>query len=829
MNILKVKLRGFIGIKKGLGLDEIEVDFYGLTGLIALEGANGMGKTTLLENLQPFRMLPSRTGTLKSHCYLKDSFKELTFEFNGNIYRTLIKIDATTTRSDEGYIYLNGAEGSEVDSKVSNYDAYIENLLGSPALFFSSIFCAQNSRKLSDLRPAELKALFAEFLRLDRYVDWEDTAKAAIRTVTAAQKHHEDVRMATDTKARMMGDPRNDLKSAQVLLKKAVSELEVIDSKEIGVRKALEELKNEVAEIKIKRQRIEDHQNLITALQNEYSEFEKAQTAATIARNIKISEYTDELIEKEAIINQKEAIEQAVENKLEAENEIHNLDNDLRNLVLVQQSYAKEMEELKQKIHDANQRITKLQNDSDTIDMQRQLEKAERDVTDLQGQINNIESDQDIVKEKTIIAAMEKSARVLDGEGEYVIDPECVSQVCGFIASSLADRADLPRVRERLREVTEKKLKDITEKRLQAADLVVEMQKNLMLHQKNINELTGQEMLIIDGLNEQIDKVDAKITSLQDKSNGFSESINQLRVNIVQWKPLTEKHALLVSAESIAQALNKNIKAIKAEADETAKASIDKRDDTKKKVEEYQAVIEKITINEDANKQLFDANFELENLSEQRKKFESDQARMTGEIPKYEAEIETLATYEAELKALGAKIEYCREQIAQWDYLRIACSKDGMRALEIDAVAPVITNNANELLSLTFGPNYSVRFETQDEDGKEVLSIIVIANDGSETQLQFLSGGEKVWILKALRLAQTLISQEKSGRHFQTALMDEEDGALSADNAISFIKLYRSFQTMAAMDLCVYITHRPEAVALADNIIRFSPGKVAVL
>ena len=101
MKILRVKLRGFIGIQKGLGLDEIELDFNGLAGLIALEGANGMGKTTLLENLQPFRTLPSRTGTLKSHCYLKDSLKELTFEFNGQVYRTVIKIDAKTTRSDE--------------------------------------------------------------------------------------------------------------------------------------------------------------------------------------------------------------------------------------------------------------------------------------------------------------------------------------------------------------------------------------------------------------------------------------------------------------------------------------------------------------------------------------------------------------------------------------------------------------------------------------------------------------------------------------------------------------------------------------------------------
>ena len=51
MRLIKAKLRGFIGIKEGLGLDEVEVNFEGLEGLVALEGANGMGKTTLLRTL----------------------------------------------------------------------------------------------------------------------------------------------------------------------------------------------------------------------------------------------------------------------------------------------------------------------------------------------------------------------------------------------------------------------------------------------------------------------------------------------------------------------------------------------------------------------------------------------------------------------------------------------------------------------------------------------------------------------------------------------------------------------------------------------------------
>jgi DNA repair exonuclease SbcCD ATPase subunit len=148
--------------------------------------------------------------------------------------------------------------------------------------------------------------------------------------------------------------------------------------------------------------------------------------------------------------------------------------------------------------------------------------------------------------------------------------------------------------------------------------------------------------------------------------------------------------------------------------------------------------------------------------------------------------------------------------------------------LEIEGVAPIITGYANDMLAGTFGPNHSVRFETQDEKGKEVLDIVVISGDGSETLLSNLSGGERVWILKALRLAQTLISQEKSRRHFQTALMDEEDGALSNENAVRFISLYRTLMEMADMDACYYISHRPDAIHLADHRVKFKEGGLTV-
>lgn len=56
MQPLKLTLKGFRGIRDGLGLDEFTLDLERLAGdaqLIAIAGANGSGKTTLMENLHP--------------------------------------------------------------------------------------------------------------------------------------------------------------------------------------------------------------------------------------------------------------------------------------------------------------------------------------------------------------------------------------------------------------------------------------------------------------------------------------------------------------------------------------------------------------------------------------------------------------------------------------------------------------------------------------------------------------------------------------------------------------------------------------------------------
>jgi DNA repair protein SbcC/Rad50 len=86
-------LKGFAGIRAGLNRDELTLDLTQLVGdaqLVALAGPNGTGKTTVMDNLQPYRLLPSRASSFSpagfsfyEHLVLPECVKELIWGHEG--------------------------------------------------------------------------------------------------------------------------------------------------------------------------------------------------------------------------------------------------------------------------------------------------------------------------------------------------------------------------------------------------------------------------------------------------------------------------------------------------------------------------------------------------------------------------------------------------------------------------------------------------------------------------------------------------------------------------------------------------------------------------
>ena len=181
---LALTLKGFHGIRDGLGLDEITLDLERSADgaeLIAIAGANGSGKTTVMDSLTPFIGLPSRAATAGpggfsyyDHVYLPESIKDLTWAHEGRSYRSQIVIRLNGRRKTEAYLHvLDDAgrwqpvrldDGTVCDGRVETYTRCVEDICGSAETFFTSVFSAQGKRQLSTYRNAEIKTLLADLL-----------------------------------------------------------------------------------------------------------------------------------------------------------------------------------------------------------------------------------------------------------------------------------------------------------------------------------------------------------------------------------------------------------------------------------------------------------------------------------------------------------------------------------------------------------------------------------------------------------------------------------------------------------------------------------------
>lgn len=195
---LSVTLRGFHGFRAGLGLDEVSLDLSGLPpGLVAVTGQNGAGKTTLLDNLQPFRIQPFKcrkspdwsVGSFSYYdqCYGDNAMKELVFEMDGVRYKAVVLIDAVK-RKQEAYLYQQTRPHDNWmplnDGKVKTYDEAVEKIMGTPSMFFSSVFRAQSARVLSDYRRSEIVSILSELLNVGHIRAQADKCRAVVAALS---------------------------------------------------------------------------------------------------------------------------------------------------------------------------------------------------------------------------------------------------------------------------------------------------------------------------------------------------------------------------------------------------------------------------------------------------------------------------------------------------------------------------------------------------------------------------------------------------------------------------------------------------------------------
>ncbi len=821
-----LKARGFRGHKDKLGMDEIEVDFRGREGLIAFDGPNGLGKTTTLELLTPYASLVSRDTALYQNVILRDSFKDLSFTHAGHHYRTLIKVDCDSKRS-EGFAWIDHGRDSVINGKISEYHKWATETFGSQELFNASVFGGQGAKKLCDMRVGELRSLFNEFLgrTLLRLETWADASRQA-GSILSGQLAGVDQRMAT-IKSGMDSKEAVDFNMITTKGREAdlYGEKDALWSTLADKRAAVDILKATIQQNALALQRKADLQAQINRMEGELAKEKQAAEGeiGALAANYREIKYA--IGKQTDILQDREEIEKAVDQmKIAAADSI-----------VIQEkidALSAELPTHQQKVHDLEKEITQHQHQLKDIERDPELQETNKKIGDAEAaitakkkEIRDLENDFQVIALRAEIRSLEKAALVGDG-----IDVDCKSVTCAAIKSVNEAKEKIPMT---LASLTRRQIEIKTERGIKETELLgleVETLHNLKIDvEERIESISAKKQFIED----QIIDLTAYLNKARQTLLNASESLKMdqrdlaaARAEITKQKALADKLPDVRVAETRKADLEKQLAEVTAQG--TAKKEVwgEKEAGFKQRRFDLELRGVEIIIDESAAGTMQAVLREIIEIETVRiPAIEAEIQTARDRIATLQAELARIEAAEKELHEVRAERERLSARVARWKYLQIGCGKNGLQALEIDGAAPEISKKANELLHAGFGPSFSVKIITQDGEGRETLDILVISEHG-EDRFSLKSGGEKVWLLHPIRLGMALVSKDKGGREWDTAFFDETDGPLDSKGAATqFMEMYRPFMQVGNIRQLFYVTHRDECKSYADHVLTFEHGK----
>lgn len=311
MKLVNLKLRGFNGLASYPD-GEVDINFSAFgDGLIALVGENGAGKTTILEACHPFRELVSRSGSLTNHTYLKDSYRDLEFEFQGKLYRSLFLIDGESSSGKvEAYLYEDSTPLN--DGKCPSYDELVRRLFGPPEIFFGSVFTAQNCEKLSELPKGKRKEFFVALLGLEHLQRYSDLAKARAETL------HEswlklDVEMgAVSRRLEELADSPRKLEALKAQISSAEEKVKAARAEMDSAAEEKARLEKAIADQRVLRERAKGLEESLQSLSRKEKDLRQEWARGIQDFHFKKDEITRAMEEASGLLERKSEIEDAL-------------------------------------------------------------------------------------------------------------------------------------------------------------------------------------------------------------------------------------------------------------------------------------------------------------------------------------------------------------------------------------------------------------------------------------------------------------------------------------------------------------------------------------
>jgi exonuclease SbcC len=771
ISLTKLILRGAIGLKKKSGLDEIGLDLEAIDeGLVALIGSNGAGKTTLLENMHPWPELLTRGGTLKSHFFLRDSFRDLywTDELTGEKYRALITINAATASgATEYFLYVQTGDGwtplPGIEGRKEGYVEAVNRIFGSKDLYLRSAFVTQRQPKdlpdLADATPGQRKALFSALCGTDYLEAFKLLAKAQadqLETQGAAKQTEIDVLTARlpdraeleattiDAQAQVE-DARGNLCILAELGKDKAKVAEALGVQVAGNKQVIDQA-NEAARVaQDAERRAGDAENLVLQLRRAIDG--KAAAEKTIAEHTEMSAAL--AVEDEAYRKHLEAVaeHQKVVDAARAE-------------------YDRQRQ-----AHDGVQQAKLTAHQDQLKALGRSVDEALRiysGARDTETRLRN---------------------RVENLEGQLSTP---VAETCPTCGQSLpADALETVRANRAKLQADLDEAKTLL---ASATSTVKDFELQYSTAKRERDSLRAPEVEPFPAFVPP----PSTITAWNDgKRRGLRADLDFLGID--------KARADLATAEKAAVRIEELTKQL---VDLAATSSRERQRESELRAQ----------IRPSLEAELSRAQLSLEETRSAYREAQGIEVRAIAEADMATLRIKGMDKELMEIDGLKQALAKFQAEVAEWRLLELSCSDKGIQALELDAVAPSIGAIANGLLREAFGSRYQVEFSTTRMGGKgaaqtqiETFQIMILDTETGESQeIATLSGGEAVWIRRALYDAFGLIRARSTNLVFLTTFQDETDGQLDPEARLTYLRMVASAHRQAGRRHTIMITHSVE-------------------
>jgi len=801
MKLHKTTIEGAYGIKAGTGRDSITVDFDAEipedAKMIAIEGDNGSGKSTFMNlAMTPHIFPPHMDDTIYDH-FDGDGKVDLFWSHDDVDYRSLILIKNNKKKSRKVTAILhmkNGGDwtpmrmtnGVESDGKARVYSACIEEILGPDSIFFLSAFQPQGARNLSNYDDA--KDLMRDLLGLN-----ETHALAKKCTV---------VRAAMDKKVDEVRSKAVEVKEARVRLYELSTE---IDSKT-----------DLCARLKVVRDDAEVNVALYKA------EYEQAVLGDADA--VRQKKERNELVRQQAAAERrafggKSKKKLAVQDGKRALSRLRtDSDTSIRNLVKRKNILVEKRDGWDNLLLRANE-IRAAWELKDV--RQRKVSGLRRELEKMQGQLDQFHTDMlsltkiaativGVQKEGVTISAhlkdLKKRASYQDkvicrGEGEFAA---CVALKNCKEAEKLVPAVEIELMEKRKEYKNSAKLKAEIEAEVGKGQRIADQAETInndiarIEHEMRTAKDVSAEYRSLQTAEENIKNADNEIQELQHQEH---QAQKRLVEAVKETQAFAESQLVTINqeiteAESEVSLLKTKISAIEIPEDDSPAAK--------------------------AAEVLKRAKEEADSATKEHGHCVADIAQLSAERTSAEKIVQNGAKIEARHNTLT-------KEVGEWIFLGEAIL--GSIDLAIEAAGPAIAAYANQLLHDSFGSRFTLRIVTQEQmatrdEKREVLKIYVYdAVTDLEVNALKKSGGESVWLGKALTDAVALYFQASSGISYGSQFGDEPDDGLTYERKRQFYAMTRASLDDGSFDRKYFISHDPSSWEMADARIDFDAFK----